>query len=231
MAPGEGFGKVWREEYRKFEETFRLGEGRWKKNVRPRKDERVTCTRDGSFKATAASLSRRALNFPRLNRFTMRVAGDSGWCGVSSLYFLHAGRTLAKALVSSFAYIRRRNHEISPGPGRAAWVNVSEEIRFPSGWIAARCLASVRIYVSEIISPGSAKIKRSALAFLRDERNRRDFIGILGTWSLRISHSYVVPRIWCTRSTVMRSHLGGRTLARIKTAPLSCCLTRQWNEF
>jgi hypothetical protein len=51
-------------------------------------------------------------------------------------------------------------------------VNISEEIRLPSGWIAARCLASVRIYVSEIISPDSAKIKRSALAFLRDEAAR-----------------------------------------------------------
>lgn len=82
------------------------------------KNERVTGAKDGSFEATAVSLSGRALNFPRLNRSPAAAATATATAtatvvlvvvmvrrGVSSLYFrLHARRGDARFFPSLRIY-------------------------------------------------------------------------------------------------------------------------------
>lgn len=101
-ASGQGFDKVRRTGEVVVPKLWVDFSSRWgwqKKNVRSPKDERVTGAKDGSFEAIAASLSGRALNFPRLNRSTLD--GDSG-DGVVFLLTFDCTRSRKGAHVSSF---------------------------------------------------------------------------------------------------------------------------------
>lgn len=125
------------------------------------KDERVTDAKDGSFEATAASLSGRALNFPRLNRSSAVVVVCRG---VSSLYFrLHARRQVAKTPVSSLtSYIRRSNRGIAHRDVERA--KLLEELKFLLDELPRRP-STPEIYVSEIISFSFGEIKRFVPAY------------------------------------------------------------------
>lgn len=104
--------------------------------MRSPKDERVTGAKDGSFEAIAASLSGRALNFPRLNRSTLD--GDSG-DGVVFLLTFDCTRSRKGAHVSSFTpYIYDGNRGIVVEEAKIAasiriqvffWMNCPRAVR------------------------------------------------------------------------------------------------------
>ena len=135
--------------------TFRLDRGRWKKNKRSSKDERVMGAREVLKPPRGISFG--TLNFPRLNRST------AVWCFLS---LLPSVRKVAKAHFFPSVYTRDRDV-------KGAKVTACRKIRIFSGWIVSE------IYVSEIISFSFSGIKRFISAvFSCDERRETKFDNI-----------------------------------------------------
>lgn len=130
------------------------------------KDERVTGAKDGNFEATAASLSGRALNFPRLNRSSAAVVVFPLFTSVCTQDAKSQRRPFLPSLRIYDGVIAGSLTATSREP------KLLEELKFLLDELPQRPPA-LEIYVSEIISFSFGDQTFYTAVFSRGERGER----------------------------------------------------------